>query len=54
MAKGKRCRDCGERMNAQQQRAGRYGTKLHYICRVGRSRSAEPRCPYREKYFERS
>lgn len=55
MAKGTRCRDCGEQMYAQQQRAGRYGRRLlHYVCRSGRSPSAEPRCPYREQYFERS
>lgn len=54
MAKGKRCRECGDTMYAQDEKYEPKGTTVTYVCRNGRCPSVQRGFPAREKVFESS
>lgn len=52
MAKGLKCRVCGDTMYADVEDYQPKGTWVTYVCRNGRCKSAASGYPNREKVFE--
>ena len=52
MAKGKKCRECGEVAYADKEEYQPKGTWVTYVCRNGKCTSVKRGFPWKERVFE--